>query len=309
MPTIAVLWMEFLALRGVLKMNAAKKLELEQGTPEWLSARYDFVTASQTPILFDLSPYETRLGLFEEKVMRQEMRNLEGKEVLFARGHNAELKAREWLKAQGIDYVPAVFVNLEHPDLLASLDGIHGERILECKFVGEETLEAIRKGTVSPHHLCQVQTQLLVSEAKVCDYFATAPNGESHLLEITPDSNYQSEISIAASVFMNGVRNGEPPEPGEKDFFMPERDERFEILSAMDAHLKETEEKFEALKEELKKDYEAHRRVRYGQVTIVKSVKKGAIDYKKVPVLKGLDLEKYRKPSTEVVTVKVGKTK
>lgn len=288
-------------------MSAAKKLPLIQGSKEWLEARYDFLTASQAPVLFDLSRFETPLGLFEEKIMCQEMRLNEGKEILFARGHNAEARAREWLKEKGFIYEPAVMVNDRFPDLLASLDGLSpdGTRILECKFVGEEALLSVRSGVIPPEHLCQIQAALMVSEAKVCDYFATAPSGESHWLEIAHMPEYQVEIALAAKRFMQNVREGKPPEPGARDFFTPEKDERFDLLTSLKAQLDEIEDTYEALKKDLIEAYKDKPRVQYGRVQIIRTIRKGTIDYAKVPVLKGVDLDKYRKPSSEVVTVKV----
>lgn len=289
-------------------MSTARKLDLEQGSPEWLQARYDYVTASQVPVLFDLSPYQTRLGLFEEKILRVETQDISGKEILFERGHNAEKRAREWLKEKGFMYEPVVVVNDACPDLLASLDGISpdGKRMLECKFVGKSELEEIRRTNqaLAPHN-AQIQTGLYLSQAEVCDYFVTAPDGDSHWLEVVPDLVYQGEIQHAATAFMNCVRSGEPPEPGERDFFQADpSDDRFRRLEELDMALKALGAEFDALKKEVCESFKDHKRVACRSVQIIKCLRKGTIDYKKVPVLKGIDLEKYRKPSSEVVTVR-----
>lgn len=285
------------------------KLDLEQGSPEWLQARYDYVTASQTPVLFDLSPYQTRLGLFEEKVRRLELQDKTGKEILFARGHNAEKAGRAYVKEHmGLEFTPAVLVSKEHPFLMASLDGhIESEKkIFEAKFVGKDVLAGVRTGKIPPHHLCQVQAAMLVSGAEKCLYFATDPDGDSHLAEVSPDRSYQSLIATTAKSFWTSVTEGKPPEMSDRDFFEPE-DKRFERLADLDAALKRVESEFEALRLELIEAYKDYRRVRSNSVTIIRSLKKGAIEYAKIPVLKGLDLEKFRKPTTEVVTVKVNK--
>lgn len=292
-------------------MGAAIKLNLVQGSVEWLNARYEYLTASQAPVLFDLCPYQTRLGLFEEKVLREEVKSNEDKEFIFAKGHAAEKTMRDWLDRAGLKYEPAVLVSNEHPFLLASLDGItpSGTRILECKYVGAARLEAIRKGTVPPNHLCQVQTALLVSGAEVCDYFASDPSGEAHVLEIFPDKAYQAEVVEAARKFMECVRTGEPPEPGERDWHTPAPEERtkFEELERVNAELSLLQDTFDSLKAELVGNYADKKRVTWGAVQIIRSIKKGTIDYKKVPQLKGLDLEKYRRPSSEVASVRFKK--
>jgi putative phage-type endonuclease len=289
-------------------MSAAKKLDLVQGTPEWLNARYDYVTGSQTPVILNLSRYQTPLELFEEKILRQELRSVAGKEIIFGRGHSAEKKAREYLKEKGLCYEPVVMVSHRYPDLLVSLDGLtsDGKRMFECKFVGTAVLEKIRQGEIPPDHRCQIQAGLLVSGAEVCDYFATDSEGDSHWIEIFPEPQYQADIAEAAKRFMDCVRTGTPPEAGERDFIAVE-DERFKSLEALKAEMDRIEALYCDLKDELVKAYREKRRVQCGLVQIVTSIRKGNIDYQKVPSLRGIDLEKYRKPSTEVVTVRFKK--
>lgn len=289
-----------------------KVIDLPQGTPEWLNLRYDYVTASQTPILFDLSPYQTRLGLFEEKVMRIETQDNRGKEVLFARGHSAEAAGRIFMQEQrGLDLQPAVLVSIEHPYLMASLDGFceKTKAIFEAKFVGADTLKAVRDGNPPPHHLCQIQAALLVSGAEKCFYFVTDPSGDSHLAEVLPDLAYQDAIASAAKAFMDNVAKGTPPEPSERDFHVVDNEPLFEKYAYIDAQIKALEEVKESFRQNILEKYKDHKRVRGSSITVVKSIKRGSIEYAKIPVLKGLDLEKYRKASTEVVTIRVEKPK
>jgi len=43
-------------------------------------------------------------------------------------------------------------------------------------------------------------------------------------------------------------------------------------------------------------------------VTVYQTERKGAVDYKKIPQLEGVDLEQYRKKSTQVWTIKAGES-
>lgn len=290
--------------------NAYTKLDLEQGTPEWLNARYDYVTASQTPILFDLSPHQTRLGLFEEKTQRREMQDKTGKEVLFQRGHNAERAAREYLKSNlGLEFQPAVLVSKAYPCLLASLDG-HIENnglIFEAKFVGSKVLAEVRARNVPPHHLCQMQASLLVSQAKKCLYFVTDPNGDSHMVEILPDANYQELIAETAKAFWECVASGEPPEPSERDFIHLSPDDRIERLVREDAKMKESKKIVEALKKEILSEISMHKRVSFGAVTFTLGAKSRTLDKEKM-IADGIDVEKYKGPAGQQWTMRVGKT-
>lgn len=183
-------------------------LLVEQGSDVWLQERLKHVTASQVPIVLGLSPYQTAVQLLEEKLTGKEADVSTFKQILFQKGHNAELAAREWVEASlKIKFPPSVIVSKTCPDLLASLDGFNEEAniILEAKFMGAKALEEVKKGGLKPHHECQIQAQLLASGAEKCIYFATTEEGDSAILGIKPDPEYANNISKAVSEFMGSV--------------------------------------------------------------------------------------------------------
>lgn len=67
--------------------------------------------------------------------------------------------------------------------------------------------------------------------------------------------------------------------------------------------LKSMEEQQASLKKDLL-DMAEGDRVKGSGLTLVKSIRQGNVDYKKIPELKGLDLDQYRGKSTEVWTLK-----
>lgn len=285
---------------------AFQRLDLIQGTPEWLAKRREHLTASQTPTLFDLNPYETRLQLFEEKALGMVPEIDAFKQRLYQKGHDAEDSGREWAKQKlGLAFEPAVLVSVEHPDLLASLDGMAGDTIFEAKYMGAEKLRLVREGVIPPNHVCQVQAQLLVSGAAVAVYFAMTDGGEAAMAEIKPDRAYQEQIAESAAKFMAQVRAGEMPEPSERDF-VTVQDPRFEELARLEGEKKAIAAKYDALEEELLGTYK-HRRFRAGPVSVTRFVQKGNVDYSKIPMLKGVDLDKYRKGPSERVRVTIKK--
>lgn len=283
-----------------------QKLDLVQGSQEWLEARRKFMTASQTPTLFDLNPYETRLQLFEEKALSITAPVDEYTRRLFQKGHDAEAAGREWVKQKiGISFEPAVLVSVTHPDLLASLDGLATDTIFEAKYMGREKLEKVKAGHIPPNHACQVQAQLLVSGAALAIYFAMTDGGEAAMAEIKPDLAYQEQIAESAAKFMALVRAGEAPEPSERDFINVD-DPRFDELARLEAERKSLAAKYDALEEQLLSQYQ-HRRFRAGAVSVTRFVQRGNVDYAKIPMLKGVDLDKYRKASSERVRVTIKK--
>lgn len=186
-------------------MSAYETLTVDQGSDAWLNERMKRVTASQTPALLGLSPYQTILDLYEEKITGKEVDVSTYKQVLFDKGHRAEAAARQWVEANlGLTFPPAVIVSTKCPHLLASLDGINQDKniIFEAKYMGKAALEDVKHGKIKEHHQCQIQAQLLASGAEKCIYFATIDDGDSAVLEITPKSEYAERITAAVDKFM-----------------------------------------------------------------------------------------------------------
>lgn len=183
-------------------------LNVEQGTDAWLKERLKRVTASQTPSLLNLSPYQTVSQLLEEKLTGKEAEVDSYKEYLFRKGHQAEHAAREWAESDlGFKLPPKVIVSNRCIGLLASLDGFNEEQnvILEAKYMGAKSLDEVKKGKIKLHHKCQIQAQLLASGAKHCIYFATTESGDSAILEITPKQDYFENITAAVNAFIRDL--------------------------------------------------------------------------------------------------------
>lgn len=285
-----------------------KILDLVQGSPEWLNARYDYITASDVPVLFDLSPYKTTLQLFEEKCMRVEAPKDKSKETLFAIGHSAEVAGRKWLVEKlGHDLPAVVVASTDIPELLASLDGFSEEESLvaEFKYVGKESLKLIKDGKLPAHHEYQVQSQLLATKASKAIYFALDPSGDAAMLDVLPNAEIQEQIKKQVQHFMSLVKTGESPEPSSRDYLTPE-DARFDKLKELKLQMDQFSDQFEALKVELAKEY-THPRIKAGGVLFIRSFRKGNVQYAKVPQLKGVDLDSFRGKSIETVSVKLEK--
>lgn len=195
-------------------------LALEQGSAEWKELRRHFLTASQAPVLFGISPYQERYDLYQEKRTGRELPIDSFKANLFAQGHAFEPVARAMaLEVSGLSFDPAVLTSMDHPDLMASLDGFNeGARaILESKLMGREALAQVKAGILPPHHVCQIQAQLLVSGAERCIYVARDPLDNRVMAEVFPDPASHDRIATLACDFMLDVRNGVvPPLPAGK---------------------------------------------------------------------------------------------
>lgn len=142
---------------------------INQGSPEWLSARATRFTASQAPAMMGASKYQTRAELLREKATGITPEVTPEQQRLFDRGHAAEAGARAIAEqALGEDLYPVTAISDTDDRLLASFDGITlGENIaFECKLWNESLAADVRSGEIGPHYYWQLEHQLLVSGAE-----------------------------------------------------------------------------------------------------------------------------------------------
>lgn len=194
-------------------MKRYSLLNLEQGSQAWLDMRMDYITASQVPSLFDLSPYQSKRQLFDEKLNKVSPAVTQTQEFLFNRGHRAEEKGRIWVRENlGLNFVKAVAVSVHAPMILASLDGIEEEEnaIFEAKYMGKKKLDLVREGKIPSYHNCQIQAQFAVTGADKCIYFAMDGTDAAYA-EILPDPQFISKIKTEVMKFVIGLHEGTPP--------------------------------------------------------------------------------------------------
>src|SRR4051812_41892270 len=98
------------------------RLDIEQGTPEWLELRRHKVTASKMPALFGICPYTKQVEVLQEMKTGKERFVDSYQRLLFAQGHRAEVTIRQHLEQKlGYQLQPAVLLYTKLPDLLVSL--------------------------------------------------------------------------------------------------------------------------------------------------------------------------------------------
>lgn len=279
-----------------------RTVKVEQGSNEWHAWRATRRMASESPALLGLSPWSPRtpLQLFEVKsgltVIEQTPAMLHG--IVH------ESRAREQYEWDHDCLMPACVVEDGDGEYGASLDGRRedGRRILEvkCPVQGSRSdlwAEAFIK-RVPTHYEAQVQHQIMLSGAEACDFLVYAADIDSYqLVSIEPDPATQLAIRFAWDAFWPFYSSRTPPEPIEGDYI-----ERFDaewlaleaeyllaeaVLKGAEGAEKKLRAKLLALAGDQSCRGEALRVTRYWA--------KGSVDYGRVPALKGLDLEGFRK--------------
>jgi putative phage-type endonuclease len=274
--------------------------ELIQGSAEWLAIRKTKVTATDAPALMNVSPYgETpykrwldKLGFGEEQVETEAMR----------RGRELEIVARDlFIKETGIMIVPEVVFSKEYDFMMSSLDGIDFDKttILEIKCVKKEFHEMALDGVVPEGFMPQLQHQMITTGLKKCYYLSYSP-ASYKILEVYLDEEEAKTLIEKEKEFFNCIQNLSPPPLTEKDYVHRSDQEwttRERKLKQLIQQRKELELEEEMIKKELI-ELSGGVNTMGEDIKLSKVIRAGQVDYKNMDILKGVDLNPHRKPSS-----------
>jgi len=173
-----------------------KVLNIKQGSPEWLQSRRESFNASETPALFECSPFVPRNPLELAHIKYGDLEVFQN-EAMRA-GNENEQWIREYVeKETGETFSPLVGVWDEDERFRASFDGINfdGDTVLEIKY-SRHTHEALRRGEIPRHYMIQMQHQLLVSGAERAIFAVAHPDTKEVIIrdDITPQRQMMDEI-------------------------------------------------------------------------------------------------------------------
>lgn len=185
--------------------------ELVQGSPEWLAARCGLITASETkliitPTLKIAANDKTRMHLYELCAQRVS-KYVEPTYVSddMERGNFDEIEARI-LYHEKISPVKEIgFITNDKwgytigysPDALVGDDGQIEIKSRKQKF----QMQTISTDTIDSDFLIQIQTGLLVSERKWCDFIQYSNGMPMYVKRCYPDSAIQTAIEAATKDF------------------------------------------------------------------------------------------------------------
>jgi putative phage-type endonuclease len=279
-------------------------IRMAQGSPEWHEHRRRYRNASETPVVLGLSPWCTPYQLWQVKL------GLIEPEVTPAMRHGSEMEpvARAAFEQQsGIIIQPLVVVDGEYS---ASLDGrtLAGDRIVEikCPVKGRESTlwKAVAAGHLPEHYRWQVRHQLMVTRAEVADVFVF-DGTEGVLLEVAPEPDTWPQIHAAWDQFEAFVTSKTAP-PLSKGDVRERSDPEWAAAAAHYSEMKLFADQAQRALAEAKDRLVAltsHTSETGAGVSVTRYWKQGAVDYKKIPELKTLELEQYRVPPREEVRI------
>ncbi len=184
---------------------------LEQGSDEWFAARCGLLTASEmklivTPTLKAASNDKERAHLYEllaQRITRYVEPTYIGDDML--RGREDEVEARILYDRHYGRVTDVGFITNDRwgftlgysPDGLVGDDGL-----IECKSRRQKyQVETIIGGAMPLDYALQVQTGLLVSERKWCDFISYSGGLPMATIRVFPDASIQDAIIEAAAAF------------------------------------------------------------------------------------------------------------
>lgn len=277
-------------------MTATAQLELieiEQGCPEWHSLRKTKITATDAAVIVGASHWKTRIQLYHEKLSNDPP--LPPNERM-QRGIDLEPIARDLFTLKtGLIITPAVLVK---DWTMASLDGMNDRlgRIVEIKCPGEKDHSTAVKGQVPDHYYPQLQHQIYVAGVQMAYYFSF-DGIDGVIVEVKRDDKYIEKMLIEERKFYDCLINRTPPEPFEGDYIERE-DSLWEECATRWKKVTNSIKDLEKEEEELRKQLvflSGESNTKGAGISLCQIQRRGTVDYAKIPALKGIDLEPYRK--------------
>lgn len=283
-------------------------VKLVQGSPEWLEYRRTMRNASETPAVVGVSPWLTPYQLWLVKTGRSTQA------VTPAMQHGTKLEPEARAAYETLTgYVMQPLV-LQEGEYSASLDGITlaGDLVLEvkCPFRGRQSRlwKAAQTGETPAYYAAQIQHQLMVSGATEAHLWVYA-EGEGILLTQRRDEAAMEALRGAWDTFAAYLATDAAPPLSEADTALrgdPDWIEAAQVFVSAKAHADAATDALEKARQRLI-DLTRSPRESGAGVSVVRLWKAGSVDFKKIPELRGVDLERYRGKGREEVRVAVVK--
>lgn len=309
-----------------------KKIDLSQGSDEWLAWRKTGVTSTDTPVLLNLSSYKTIWRLWAEKVGKVLPVDLSGNPNI-KRGKKEEDSIRQFIENEyktGLLF-PTCIESSKHELIKASLDGIDDNGFpWEIKAPSEAIFNSLlinlRQDPTFKMYEAQVKHEILACEKNVGFLvFLNIYNGQHLKFDISLTQEDEKIISTnARKFFYKVINNIEPEKDLKKDIYIPEfGDDEIEwiALATKYLHLKEEEKQAKKIEKQLQIVAEKlaamtgeYKYAEFGGIQLSKYLRSGLIDYDKLikenlPDFTEKDVEKYRKNGSEKEIIRISECK
>jgi putative phage-type endonuclease len=274
-----------------------------QRSSEWHEFRRKHIGASDVPAIMNECDFKKPLDLWLVKTKRKEP--FAGN-FATQRGIDAEPAIRKlYEELMGVPLEAPVLEFKEWPVLSASLDGLNREAeiVVEFKYPSAEKHKQAVLGKVPKTYAAQLQAQMLVTGYDTAHY-VSYDGTDIAVVVVKEDKEYQARILEECKKFWNYVETDTEPPSEYIELTGADLELMAKEYISVVSTINELKEKQDELKKAILAKTEASKAKFYG-LRLLRTSRKGAVDYSKVKELSGVDLEVYRKPSITVETLEV----
>lgn len=271
-------------------------IDVKQGSDEWLALRKTKITATDASIIMGVNPWKSKRQLYNEKISNVNPLYMNEK---MQRGLDLEPIARDLFTiTTGIPVTPAVVVK---DWAMASLDGMSddGKVIVEIKCAGEKDHFFAVYGKIPPHYYPQLQHQMYVCGLNEM-YYASFDGTDSAIVEVKRDDEYIAKMLQEELKFFHCLQSKTPPENSENEYNLRE-DYLWEMYASQWKEVTQKIKDLEIQEQELKNELiylSGQSNTKGGGISLCQIQRKGNVDYSKIPELKNVDLDLYRKQTS-----------
>lgn len=282
---------------------------MEQRSDEWFKARIGKLTGSNIDAALGLNPYKT-----PEDLIRQMVRDYHGAEKEFTGNIATEYgQLHEPLALMDYEMLTGHSVEecgfIVHPDfkwLGASPDGLIGrDGVIEIKCPyglrnkkGDNLI--FKTAKEQEHYYAQMQIEMFCTNRKWCDFFQWAEGGNSlELVEFDREwiNENLPKLDSFYDLYLSELVNPIHLEDKVKEINTLKADELIKEYDRIKAVLEDSEARKKEIMAELIEIAGERNAILCGR-KLTQIERAGNVNYKKIPELQGVDLEKYRnKPS------------
>lgn len=281
---------------------------MKQRSKEWHEFRRNHIGSSDAAVCMGISPWKTKLDLYNEKIAESHVESVSN----YAMRRGVELEPLALAKFEedtGYLMTPRVIEHPTIPYMSASLDGLEldGVCAVEIKAPGRTDHELALKGIVPEKYIPQLQHIMEVCQLEEIYYMSYISDSDYTIFKVKKDHEYTKRLLDAELEFWNRIQSRNPPQPTDRDIkkitetSFASRAEEWRNLQCKKADIIKREEE---LKSEIIQLADYGSAEGFG-IKVIKSVRRGHIDYARVPALDGLDLEPFRKESTEMFRISI----
>lgn len=266
------------------------KHNLDQRSEEWKEFRKDKIGSSECPIIMGQSPFASPIDLWKKRVADVET------EINHHMQRGIELEPlalQLFNKTSGYNCSPMVFTHDKYPWMMASVDGFDEDKrvLVEIKCPEREEVK------LSNYYLYQLYHQMIVLDIDSCFIFFYWESGKFDVHSIHLDKRVIIEIIQEEKRFLDCINNLVNPHEG-KMMSSPEWKDAVDKYKRVKQQIDLLTDDLNETKKEIVKIAQ-EREVECQDVRLCKVKKSGSIEYSKIPELKDVNLELYRRPSFE----------